>query len=187
MINKKIKNNKISGFTLIEAMFAIFILTFSVSVLMGVVASNLFAAKYAGDEITANYLLQEVIDYVRNDRDTVVLLEGQDWDIFYKKYEEAKCLEDSGWCTIDLSNPTDPLKNCPDGVCPPLSYDKDLTNRSFYNYNVNDGIESNFTRKLKIEKNLLNKDEIEVTVMVSWYNGDTNRSKILKTSLLKWQ
>lgn len=185
MIKKEIKNNKISGFTLIEAMFAIFILTFSISVLMGVVANSLFAAKYAGDEITANYLLQEVVDYVRNDRDTTVFIKKIDWDIFYNKYKDEGCLEDSGWCTIDISNPINLLNNCPGGVCPYLYYDKDLTSGSFYNHK-NIGVKSNFIRKLKVKKGT-DPNEIEVTVMISWNNGEMNRSKTLKTSLLKWQ
>jgi len=74
--DKKTKNKKIfkhnKGFTLVEAMFAIFILTFVIVQLMTVVSSSLYSARYAKQEIIMNFLIQEALDGIRNDRDSSV-------------------------------------------------------------------------------------------------------------------
>ncbi|HPK13990.1 MAG TPA: type II secretion system protein, partial [Candidatus Paceibacterota bacterium] len=106
MVNTKIKvkNKKISicegGFTLVEAMFAIFILTFVVVGLMTVVSSSLYSARYAKQEITMNFLIQEALDGIRNDRDNRVFLDGVDWESFVDEYK-YKCLENKG-CQIEI-------------------------------------------------------------------------------------
>jgi type II secretory pathway pseudopilin PulG len=159
-INKLQKNK---GFTLVEALFAIFILTFSISTFMGVVSNNLFSARYARDEISANYLLQEVVDYIRNDRDTNVFLQSGDvkeaWSAFSDKYNV--CLERNGGCYIDvqadsgpkscISDSRDPGAQTPleeDGSgadtridpnlkndgCPTLYFNPKALTGSFYNY-----------------------------------------------------
>ena len=72
MRNSKLQKDR--GFTLIETMFAVIIMAFSITIFMNVVANTLFSARYAKNEITANYLAQEAIDYIRNDRDSIVFL-----------------------------------------------------------------------------------------------------------------
>ena len=120
------------GFTLVEALTAIFILTFVIVGLMTVVSSSLFAARYARDEVTANYLLQEVIDYVRNDRDTSVFLEtnpgGLDtaWSEFYAKYTD--CVTNG--CTIDVMTGDSSIEACSSTECPYLYLNENATNTS---------------------------------------------------------
>ena len=222
MINKKIKKNKgfhfiksystclkrspkySRGFTLVETMFAVYILTFTITGLMTVVANSLFAARYAKDEITVNYLLQEAIDYVRNDRDTTVFLASgpsttaQNWATFWDKY--SNCLDPNG-CSFDvlpnlLSTNGGTKTQCPNGVCPFLIYnpnaDPSVDNNSFYfNYDNNillpGMLKTNFQRKIVVVKNLTNPDEIDVIVTVSWKNGGMNKTRSLTTSLMKWQ
>lgn len=197
MINKQTKKNK--GFTLVETMFAVYILTFTIAGLMTIVANSLFAARYAKDEITVNYLLQEVVDYVRNDRDATVFLgSGSDinanWDTFLEKY--INCSEPKG-CSFDvlpnLLLTSGAIKTqCPNGVCPFLIYNPSANNNYFY---VNDDgnildfgmLKTNFKRKIMVVKNGLNPDEIDVTVTIDWKNGGMNKTRSLKTSLMKWQ
>lgn len=103
-IKLKIENKKISshkgGFTLVEAMFAIFILTFVVVGLMTVVSSSLYSARYAKQEITMNFLIQEALDGIRNDRDNKVFLGDEPWQDFVNKYTGA-CEEGVG-CQIEI-------------------------------------------------------------------------------------
>ena len=102
--DKKTKNKKIfkhnKGFTLVEAMFAIFILTFVIVQLMTVVSSSLYSARYAKQEIIMNFLIQEALDGIRNDRDNEVFLNQEDWEVFVGKYANT-CLEDKG-CQIEI-------------------------------------------------------------------------------------
>jgi type II secretory pathway pseudopilin PulG len=184
MINKSKKNNK--GFTLVETMFAVLILTFTIVGMMTVVANSLFAARYARDEITVNYLLQEAIDYIRNDRDTTIFLEnGNTWDTFLAKY--SNCSTSSG-CTIDVLKdvPVNP-QQCFNNNCQYLYYDKNATSGTFYNYDSSNGVKTNFQRKIVVTRNVANPDEIDITVTVDWYNGGLPVSRSLTTSLMKWQ
>ena len=188
MKNHKIQKNK--GFTLVETMFAVYILTFTIVGLMAVVSSSLFAARYARDEITVNYLLQEVVDYVRNDRDTTVFLEnGKTWDDFYNKY--SNCSTGTG-CYFDVLTNADTPKRCAVDGCPVLYYDASADNTPFYVEDTGLGmsasmLKTSFKRKIQIVQNSTNPDEIDVTVTIDWKNGSMNKTRTLQTSLMNWQ
>lgn len=194
MFNINIKKNK--GFTLVETMVAVFILSLTIISLMTVVSRSLFASRYSRDEITANYLLQESIDYIRNDRDSMVFLSGDGGDKNWEKFITEKyslCFKDSG-CYFDvldsLKKPdsTENIKECNSSgdqtLCPPFYFNKD-SYAVFYNYQEK-GVESVFRRKIVFEINPDNKDEIFVEATVYWTNGDISKSRSLKTSLLRW-
>lgn len=190
--NKNTTPNLVSGFTLVEAMFAVFILTFTIVGLMTVVSDSLFAARYARDEITANYLLQEAVDYIRNDRDSTVFLNNTvstdvSWPTFYQKYE--KCSTVGNGCALTVS--TGKIESCPDKYCY-LYYDSTGSNNtisgdygSFYNYS-DSGKRTNFSRKIIVSQGA-DTNEIDVKVTVSWKNGNTPKEVSLQTSLLRWQ
>ena len=182
-------------------MFAIYILTFTIVGLMTVVANSLFAARYAKDEITANYLLQEAVDYVRNDRDSVVFLgsgsgtTAENWNNFFVKY--SNCSAPNG-CYFDVLTPS-VIKSCPysstGNGCPFLYYDAGAKTTPFYTNDDNLGnsgeggiskLKTNFQRKIIVKKNN-NPNEIDVTVTVSWKNGGMSVARSLSTSLMNWQ
>lgn len=183
----------VGGFTLVETMFAVFILTFTIVGLMTVVANSLFAARYARDEITASYLLQEVVDYVRNDRDTTVFLGAvagpTTWANFLTKYNN--CSNDG--CYFDVLNPNGSveIKRCLSSGCPFLYYDAKADTTPFYvnddGNGMSDMLKTNFQRKILVTQSSENSDEIDVAVTVYWKNGGLTKSRSLTTSLLKWQ
>lgn len=190
-MNKKIKNNK--GFTLIETMFAVLILTFTIASMMSVVANSLFAARYAKDETTVNFLLQEVVDYIRNDRDTTVFLNGgagntnTPWSNFYSKYNN--CTNDTRGCYFDVFGDGVP-KICASDGCPYLYYNKNADLTPFYvsdNGGDSSMTKTNFKRKVVVKLNPSNTDEINVTVTIEWKNGGLDRSRSLKASFMRWQ
>lgn len=191
--------NKEGGFTLVEALTAIFILTFVVVGLMTVVSDSLFATKYAKDEITANYLLQEVVDFVRNDRDTAVFLnigEGIDssWSDFVESYTrvEVGCSSSSG-CIVDVNLSDNNLRPCSSPACSYLYlYEGDDTGnlKSFYvtkdyPFGITGRVKTNFQRTLKVAEEGNNQLKVEVTV--NWKNGNLSKSRSLSTTLSKWQ
>lgn len=186
--------NQQGGFTLVEALTAIFILTFVVVGLMTVVSDSLFATKYARDEITANYLLQEAIDYVRNDRDTRVFLStlgiDQSWDGFYKTYVDAGCGGEYG-CALDVNTTGGNLTACSSAGCSYLYLKEDLSRYDEYFYSTSNSlpttlkVKTNFRRTLKVTSEV--DGQIQVIVKVTWKNGNIPRDRELATTLSKWQ
>ena len=67
------KVNKSRGFTLVETLAAIAIFTASILAVMAVLANSISDTNYAKKKITAAYLAQEGIEYVRNMRDSYIL------------------------------------------------------------------------------------------------------------------
>lgn len=191
MHKQKIQKNK--GFTIIEAMVAIFLLTISVSSMLGITASSATSARYSNNEITANYLLQEAIDSIRNSRDTIAfqIKDGSGgWDKFLQRYGYPldKCFS-AGGCRLsmdifEVGDTTGPdVFNC--GLsCQYLQYDETGENL-FYNYT--EGETSPFKRTINMKK--ITDDEVKVTAKVEWLNSDaTNiRKQELTVYLLNWQ
>ncbi len=188
------------GFTIIEAMVAIFILSVSVATMLGITASSAASARYANNEITANYLLQEAVDSIRNTRDTMVFQRKATWTDFLNRYGssgKSKCFADSGCILlIEKFDPTnsrggDDIEGCDNtGVCPNFLYDDDPTNeKTFYNYSSSTGYLSEFKRTVNMVVDTTNPDQLNITVKVEWYNGDPNnkRSQTLVFYLLNWQ
>jgi prepilin-type N-terminal cleavage/methylation domain-containing protein len=59
-----------AGFTLVEAMVAIAILSMSITGPLVIAQKGIASAVYSRDQVTAFYLAQEAVEYVRNVRDT---------------------------------------------------------------------------------------------------------------------
>jgi Tfp pilus assembly protein PilV len=178
----KLKNN--TGFTIVEAMFAVFLLTVSVTSLMSIVASSLFSAKYSRDQITATYLAQEAVDYIRNDRDTSIL-RGTTFASFSSKYN--KCIKPNG-CSFDVLDFNGTVKECGAGSsgsigCPYLYYNQNPNDRDLFYSSSNSYLKTNFKRQILVE-DLSN--ELKISVKVEWMNGGAIKSIVLNSSLLNW-
>ncbi len=80
------KINKLNdGFTLVETLIAISIFSVSIVALMSILGSGISNTNYAKTKITAEYLAQGGIEYVRNMRDNYVLFAnttGLTWNNF---------------------------------------------------------------------------------------------------------
>ncbi|MFA6177303.1 MAG: prepilin-type N-terminal cleavage/methylation domain-containing protein [Candidatus Paceibacterota bacterium] len=72
------------GFTLVEALVSISVLTMSVLGLMSILASSISDTANVKNKIKAEYFAQEGIECARNTRDTYVLYPaaGRSWDSF---------------------------------------------------------------------------------------------------------
>ena len=191
--NKKIiytKQNSSSGFTLVETMVAVLILTLTIVSLMTVVSNSLFAARYARNDITAGYLLQEVIDDIRNDRDTSVFLQNTQtinaaWTSFTTKY--APCVGPTG-CFYDVVGGYTTPNICTDTNCRELYYDANANTTPYYmnDDGTNTGkVKAGFQRRIVVTLN--GTDEMQIAVTVYWKNGGLSKSRTLTNSILKWQ
>jgi Tfp pilus assembly protein PilV len=83
---------KNKGFTLVETLVAVSIFTMSLLGIMSVLASSIADTTYAKQKMTATYLAQEGIEYMRNMRDTNMFFTST-WSDFI-----AGSLKD---CTLD--------------------------------------------------------------------------------------
>jgi len=191
--NKIFKNTKESGFTIIEALVAVFILTISVLAMLNLTASSASSARYANNELTANYLLQEAIDSIRNSRDTLAFLQKDlvdgGWNNFKSRYgsPSSKCFAPNG-CILKIEEFSPASLTGGDIVacstnCTPLNYESSPDSSLFYKYSGG-GSPSNFTRKVTMVDNV---DNIKVTATVSWLNGTSQRTQSLEMNLFNWQ
>ena len=171
------------GFTLIETMVAITLLTIAIVAPMSLTTQSLTAAYYARDQITAFHLAQEAVESVRHVRDHNVLLNalGTRTDLL-----AGIPSTDGSPFTIDTR--TDTMNPCEGGVCPPLQ--TNLT-KTFYGYDPT-WTDTLFTRTvraafLKNADGSDNTDEVRVSVTVSWKTGAyQTRSFAISTNLYRW-
>jgi len=201
---KKYNLQKNKGFTLIETMIAVFILVIAMNGLLGLISRSLFSARYAKNDIIANYLIQETVDYIRNDRDTVAFqqaLSGGGWTNFLNKYGysgNTSCFSVNG-CEIEPAKTISNINACSGSVgggfgtipCQLLRYDESAVNKDFYTYVAGAGILSNFKRQVTMSINstsdVTSPDELDIKVTVEWLNGSLVKSKTSRVSLLNWQ
>jgi type II secretory pathway pseudopilin PulG len=194
-----IKKN--GGFTLIETMVSVFILTLAFAGLLTLQSSSLFSARYARNEITANYLLQEAADYVRNDRDTTAFLHNNSgtWTTFVQKYNNCMTsFSSTGGCYFEPASEPSTISKCSNAsptfgtsTCPVLYYDPTAGYNDFYTYNSADKVSgaplalSDFKRQVVMQNT--NPDELDVKITVEWQNGSLVRSRSLVVTLTNWQ
>jgi len=89
------KNSK--GFTIMEVIVAIFILTIGVIGVYALITQTVSISTFSRDEMTAAYLAQEGVEIVRNIRDSNYI-NGQTWDK-----------------NLDVTDSDDPDSRCPKG------------------------------------------------------------------------
>ncbi len=159
------------GFTLIETLVAISILLVSLAGPFSIAAQSLRNAYYARDQVTAFYLAQEGIEYVRAFRDQNYLA-SQSW-----LTGVDNCIDVA--CTVDFTNFSHAV--CPSGVCSKL-----LISSSGGLFNHQSGSPSLFTRTLTITRVPNTNDEIVIKVTVSWTSASLNRSFQLTEHLFNW-
>jgi prepilin-type N-terminal cleavage/methylation domain-containing protein len=169
-----------SGFTLVETMVAISILTVAIIAPMALTTQSLSSAYYARDQITAFHLAQEAIESVRYARDSNILKNalGTPGGIL-------DGLPPSGTpFTIDTTN-NNQMTQCT-GACPPLRKNVGL-------YGYNSGSPTQFVRTVVAtvvpgsNYDGTNYDEINILVTVSWTTGSfKSRSFTISENLFKW-
>lgn len=186
-IEKNIFNYK-KGFTIIEALVAIFILTISVTALLGVVSQSVFNSNYAKNKAIAVGLAQEGIELVKNIQDTTLLngdYSNSQFEIVFGDINNPLylCMFQTGFCTIDPISLA--ISSCPnqdpDQPCPPLN----ISNTGRYDYSQGGSV-SPFTRIIEVDKTGVGGKSGKVTVTVSWKQGSVTKSVVYETELFMW-
>lgn len=166
------------GFTLIEALVAISILLVSIAGPLTIAAKSLSSAVFARDQITAFYLTQEAIEFIKNKRDNNTLTSTYWLSGYGVSGVSPDCTASNG-CTVDIKNNN--ISECPNGGCPSLRYNE-IT--GFYSYEAEGSITS-FTRSIFITP--ITPDEISVEVRISWNTGIFTRDFAVKGNIFNWQ
>ena len=189
--NRKLNKEK-SGLTMVETLVAISILTIAVIGPLGIIAQALHTSYYARDQITAYYLAQEAIEYVRNLRDNEGIKMTQ-------QYINSQTV-DSSWLTNvisdqqlnDFNSTTNKYSLIkPSGTYSFAPYDDSYLKIS--NGVIGDNSDANastsvFKREIYFQKTSATNSpqEVVMTVNVYWKNGGDTAKLTLKEYLTDW-
>ena len=179
------KVNKLNGgFTLLETLVAISIFSVSLLGIMSVLASGVADTNYAKRKMTATYLAQEGIEYIRNMRDTLVLYDLPGGKTGWKEFRDT--IKDCGnhgesvkSCYFDDQNS---IQSCGNDSCPVLFYD---SSTGKYNYSSS-GESSGFIRTIQAKYPGGPNDDIEISSTVSWTQGSGAKSVTFSENLFDW-
>ncbi len=188
----KSKNDTRNGFTLVETMVAISLLTVAIVAPMALTAQSLGSAYYARDQVTAYYLAQEAIESVRAIRDGQILCIAKN-DCPAGNNNLFGAIPNNTPFRIDVR--TGAIHACnadPGGNCIPLQTDGTL-------YGYQDGgpgtwTNTNFTRTaiacyVQSDGTCTGTptDEMQVRVTVSWQTeGIQARTFTISSDLYRW-
>ncbi len=191
--HKKTMPKFTAGFTLLETLIAIFIFILAVTAVLSLVGDSVNSTNSLKDEITASYLADEVMDYIRNDRDTIAFQKtangatSGDWQGFIEKYgyPSSNCFSSNG-CEIDVLQ-QNYIQQCLSEKCTNISfYDDGIT--KFYGLYGNGSFEkTKFERKIRFSMPSGATDKFVMTVTVTWQNRTgVTRSKTYIGALYNW-
>lgn len=182
------------GFTLVETLVAIFILVLTTGALLTLTAGGFYSVRYARNQIVANALMQESLEYIRNSRDSAMLSETT-WDEWRGTMVSAGCFSADA-CYADPYTTGTKIAVCPvtsTGVssCPAITYFPD---KYFYGYEGNpypftslvQRYQTSFVRSINMAYGATGTDQIVVTVTVKWLNGVNTKTVSQSTLLTQW-
>ena len=178
------------GFTLIEAFVAITILTLAIVGPLAIASQSATFSSVSRDQVMANFLAQDAIEYIRWVRDTNELKSTVASPVNWLN-GLAPCVSAGGTtaCYFDSSyDLTNMHINSCSGVCPVLNYSSAT---GLYNYDTVESTNStsHFTRTVYIKSPVSNTCvgidcEVSVTTTVSWKNGTLSHHVTLRENLM---
>ncbi len=175
------KSQHKKGFTLLETLVALSILT---SAVVGPLTLAFYSIRSAGlsqNQLTAFYLAQEAIEYVKNQRDNNVL-QSNNWLQGLAPAGSpgnGLCRNNKG-CTVDI--PYDNIQICPSKKnCPKMRYSSDT---GFYHQNASLGVESPFDREINLD--YISSYEEKISVTITWKERFGTRSFTLEENIFNW-
>lgn len=165
------------GFSLVETLVAIAILTVVLSTTLSLARQGLSTAFFAKEQMVGFYLAVEGMEFVRHKRATNVI-NGLDWLDGFGTGGSA-CFDLALGCSVDIH--TKVVSNCPAG-CLPLQYNS-VTNE--YGY-ANGGTDTNYVRTITLSETIPDQEAL-VTVTVSIQVGSfVARDVVLEERILNW-
>ncbi len=176
------------GFTLIETVVAILILSVSLGALLTLSAGGIFSVRYARNQIVADNLNQEALEYFRNSRDTEAI-RGTTWADWVASIPSG-CFNPDG-CSIDPYTELEKVKEC-DGDCPQIVF-YPFSEGGFYGYENGQypmstlGVDPVVTTYIRtITMDLVTPDQLTINATIEWRNGSARKSVSQGMLLTSW-
>jgi prepilin-type N-terminal cleavage/methylation domain-containing protein len=178
------------GFTLIETMVAITILTLAVAGPLFTASRAIVAARAASNQLTASYLAQESVEYIRMMRDNEYISAYADplttetasttgWTNFKNSLSSAGCMIG---CAFDPAVPG--LSPCLSGTCAPLY----LAPTNIYTQQSSGNTPTIFIRTIKVFDNLPgDQPEEKIVSTVTWSFHNVSYTVATTDHLTPWQ
>ncbi|OHA26952.1 MAG: hypothetical protein A3D52_02395 [Candidatus Taylorbacteria bacterium RIFCSPHIGHO2_02_FULL_44_36] len=177
-----IDNSQKNGFTLVETLVAIAVLLLAVAAPLSLATKSLNSSALSKQQITASFLAQEAMEYIRNIRDENVI-KYSNW--LHSDSGVTDCFSPNK-CIVDptITSGPDKIKKC-QGNCPLLRYRE---SNGVYSYDTNAGTaDSIYTRVTEIV-NVITDREVAVLVTVSWLGPSGVAYKVIaRENLTNWQ
>jgi type II secretory pathway pseudopilin PulG len=185
------------AFTVVEALVAIAILLVVITAAFSMAQASLQSSIYAKQRITAYYLAQEAIEYIRNFRDNnglQALFDRQaeiHWLTGYGNWDNNDpCSLDSTTheCRIDVMDMLyggQAPAQC-GGGCGEMFVDLD-TGLMQYTITNEGAISSGYSREIKLSSVQGNPYEVLVTVNIYWNQGSVPKSLTVQDTITNWQ
>ncbi|HVU79744.1 MAG TPA: prepilin-type N-terminal cleavage/methylation domain-containing protein [Candidatus Paceibacterota bacterium] len=178
------------GFTLIEALVAVLILTTGIAGPLTIASKSLTSALVAKDQTTAFFLAQDAVEYVRFVRDSNKLA-GADWftgaggTSAGTDMSSCRSADGSAVCYVDSIQNT-VTNSVPSGCSNYLRYN---ASQGYYGYGTSGTACTIFNRTVKITSPVGGRsDEAKLVVQVSWNDtGGTTRMVTVTEELFNWQ
>ena len=177
-----------SGFTLVETLVAILILSMTIGAVLALAAGGYFGVRYARNDIVATNLLQESLEYVRNTRDTAQQQQSvTTFDEWLSTFDF--CRTDTG-CMINPYHQDGELAVIPCATtCDNISYYSDT---GFYGYTDSISkfargtpLQTTFVRTVTMQR-IGTTNQIIVTARMKWLNGTSSKSTQQSIILSPW-
>ena len=158
------------GFSLIEVITAIFILTVGIGGSFSLIYQTLAAVYTVRSELTASFLAQEGVEVVKNLRDNAWL--------------ESRAATSTSWLAnlsetggdYELDYSTQSLSQAYAG-----NYLK-VDSNGFFNYTS--GTQTNFTRKITLVN--VSTTTVKTTVTIGWKTGGRDHSLVVEENITNW-
>lgn len=182
------RNNR--GFTLIETLVAVAILTLAIVGPLTAVSSAVSSATYATDQVKAYYLGEEAIEIIRAVRDNNSL-SGVDWLTGIN----SVCFEEGKTCSVDIV--TAQFYECSPTLfdtCVVYSDESTADPTHFHRQHQTGGNWQDTGYKRTVHLTGVDHDathpgneELVVQVVVSWKSGAVSRSITISENMFDWK
>lgn len=168
------------GFTLVETLVSLAILTLAVTGAFSAAQSGISSSVFSKDQVIAFYLGGEGVEQIRNLRDENAL-NSRNWLTGIASSANDPCYF-SNACTVDVVNET-PLEPCSGGLGTCKILQQDPVN-GFYGYSSG-WTNTIFKREILITP--INADEVSILVRVTWSKGLITRTFDIRENIFNWQ